>query len=238
MSYSSFFSSGLLAVRHSPPPSPTCPSPDSPLILPSTPSRDISDIEEDSTPTAFVYFDKSNPNGGGERPRLRKRRSSLTVATSPIAQIKSPMRNANTAVQRQNTLGNRSRSGSASDYGQSRSSGLATDGNSLIGRLRSGSVGTALRSRRVLHMPTAPPPSAPLPPLPMNLSAPPNRFIDISSPPNTPRRRPLMMRCSTMDNYDQLMSNLPILTPHVNEFSHSRVKSTTCEMDDNMMKEN
>jgi hypothetical protein len=146
MSYSSFFASGLMATRHTPPPpSPIMSIPDSPII-PCTPTREISDIEE-TTPTRVPCVSQN-----GERPKLRKRRSSLTVATSPFAQIKSSMRNANTAVQRQTTfgftLGNRSRSGSVHDnfaYGQTRLNGFATENNSLLGRLRSGSVSTALR---------------------------------------------------------------------------------------------
>lgn len=139
MSYSSFFSSGLSAIQNfTPPPSPTQPvRPDSPIV-PLTPTREVTDItDHDSTPTA------ANPSQGfgAERPKLRKRRSSLTVNTSPLVQLKGSYRGAAAAVQRQN----RSRSGSVNDFSQPRSIGFVTEENNIIGRLRSGSVGHSLR---------------------------------------------------------------------------------------------
>ena len=139
MSYSSFFSSGLSAIQNlTPPPSPTqLVRPDSPIV-PLTPTREATDAtNQDSTPTA------ANPSQGfgAERPKLRRRRSSLTVNTSPLVQLKGSYRGAAVAVQRQN----RSRSGSVNDFPQPRSIGFATEENNIIGRLRSGSIGNSLR---------------------------------------------------------------------------------------------
>jgi hypothetical protein len=139
MSYSSFFSSGLSAIQNfTPPPSPTQPvRPDSPIV-PLTPKREATDITgQDPTPTA------ANPSQvfGAERPKLRKRRSSITVNTSPLVQLKGSYRSVTAAIQRQN----RSRSGSVNDFSQPRSVGLANEENNIIGRLRSGSVGNSLR---------------------------------------------------------------------------------------------
>ena len=139
MSYSSFFSSGLSAIQNlTPPPSPTQRvRPDSPIV-PLTPTREATDItDQNPTPTA------ANPSQGfgTERPKLRKRRSSLTVNTSPLVQLKGSYRGATTAIQRQN----RSRSGSINDFPQPRSLGFTAEENNIIGRLRSGSVGNSLR---------------------------------------------------------------------------------------------
>jgi len=139
MSYSSFFFSGLSAIQHlTPPPSPTQPvRPDSPIV-PLTPTRVATDVpDQDPTPTA------ANPcqGLGLERPKLRKRRSSLTANTSPLIQLKGSYRGATAAIQRQN----RSRSGSVNAFSQPRSAGFGTEENNIIGRLRSGSVGNSLR---------------------------------------------------------------------------------------------
>jgi hypothetical protein len=139
MSYSSFFSSGLSAIQNlTPPPSPTqLVRPDSPIV-PLTPTRETTDAtNQEPTPTA------ANPSQGfsAERPKLRRRRSSLTVNTSPLVQLKGSYRGAAAAVQRQN----RSRSGSVNDFSQPRSIGFASEENNPIGRLRSGSVGNSLR---------------------------------------------------------------------------------------------
>lgn len=86
------------------------------------------------------------------RPRLRRRKSSLTVASSPMNAIKSPARTAGAALQLQRHLASpvRSRSGSlnlgAGMFGAEEGTGnVASEGTSLIGRMRSGSVGAALR---------------------------------------------------------------------------------------------
>lgn len=137
MAYSSFFYSGLSAVQ--PPPSRIqIIRPDSP-ILPLTPTREATtDItNQDPTPVA------ANPSQvfDAERPKLRKRRSSLTVNASPLVQLKGSYRGAVTATQRQN----RSRSGSVNNFSQPCSVGFPIEEASIMGRLRSGSVGNSLR---------------------------------------------------------------------------------------------
>ncbi|KAF8810497.1 hypothetical protein BYT27DRAFT_7336708 [Phlegmacium glaucopus] len=123
------------------------------------------------------------------QPRLRKRRSSLTQATSPMNAIRSPTRTASNAIHLQRQLSTvvapRSRSGSIAgeDVTTSRYSnvGVASSATSLEGRMRSGSLGcapappsaTGMRRHpiRRLHIsalqaPLTPPPTAPLPALP------------------------------------------------------------------------
>jgi len=228
MSYSSFFSSGLSAIQHlTPPSSPTQPvRPDSPVVPP-TPIREAADISnEDQTPTPTNPFQAF----GTERPKLRKRRSSLTVNTSPLVQFKGSYRGATAAVQRQN----RSRSGSVNDFSQSRSTGFATEETNIIGRLRSGSIGNSLRcsspvlylvlqhvnlgthrSRRIIRG-ARPPPSTPLPPLPTLVpsSAPHLGSFDLGA--GTAQRRPLMSRVSTMENVEQAIPNSPAVFHELN----------------------
>ncbi|KAG6860004.1 hypothetical protein C0995_000648 [Termitomyces sp. Mi166 len=168
--YSAFFSSGLLASRNTahPPYDYDASSP----VLPSSPLSD-SDIEPDtdreSTPTPD-NISRAAPVPAAPRPRLRKRRSSLTVGTSPMNAIRSPQRNASAALQLQMHLSSpsRSRSGSLSAMG---TNNIASQSTSLVGRMRSGSVGAALRPRRIVRrlvsVPApAPPPTAPLPAVP------------------------------------------------------------------------
>ncbi|KAH9859072.1 hypothetical protein C2E23DRAFT_899352 [Lenzites betulinus] len=236
--YSSFFSSGLLAqpsprVLTPRPASPTTPRPSTASLAP-----------EDTTPTAPApavvpdVFSESQvlpsisvaaPSNEDSRPRLRRRRSSLAGAASPLATMKSsaPMRQAAVSAQRQN-LALRSRAGSdasilstATASSVSSFSAMGLDivpaptvqrPTGLMGRLRSGSLGTALlRPRRALRraaappMP-APPPNAPLPALPPVPASPtPSRTLPtiVASPtqPTTPRR-PLAHRSQTCDNYD------------------------------------
>ncbi|RDB27694.1 hypothetical protein Hypma_003270 [Hypsizygus marmoreus] len=206
--YSAFFSSGLLAPQNLSLSVPTytpydgydAPSP----ATPSSPLPD-SDIELDgdreNTPTpeslAHSHFDSrsaSTTSNTNTRPRLRKRRSSLTVGTNPITSIRSPTRNAGAALQLQMHLPtvaspSRSRSGSLSqtlnqnqnlnhNENEVYARGVATEATSLVGRMRSGSVGGALRPRRGVRRlasvpaPTAPPPTAPLPAIPTLLLSP------------------------------------------------------------------
>jgi len=201
MSYSSFFSSGLSALQHiTPPPSPTQPvRPDSPIV-PLTPTREATDItDQDPTPTA------ANPSQafGAGGAKLRRRRSSLTVNTSPLVQLKGSYRGATTAIQRQN----RSRSGSVNDFFQPRSVNFATEENNVTGRLRSGSINHSLRSRRVIRG-ARPPPSMPLPPLPILPSSVPHPgSLDLDA--NTTCRRPLTTRALTMGNYEQAAPSSP-----------------------------
>ncbi|KAJ3493273.1 hypothetical protein NMY22_g20232 [Coprinellus aureogranulatus] len=82
-----------------------------------------SDFAREATPTqhsvsaalAQQTQPASKPIPTGTQPRLRKRRSSLTLGTSPITAIRGPTRNAGAALQLQRHLmgsGSRSRSGS------------------------------------------------------------------------------------------------------------------------------
>ncbi|KAI0355715.1 hypothetical protein OH77DRAFT_307414 [Trametes cingulata] len=233
--YSSFFSSGLLA-QHSPRPHTTRPT------TPTTPRAAAAALaQDDTTPTApatvqdvFSANDSqilpsisvAAPTAEGDsRPRLRRRRSSLAGAASPLATMKSsaPMRQAASSVQRQ-TLTLRARAGSdasilstatassVSSFGAAGPENTSTQRPSgIMGRLRSGSLGTALlRPRRGLRraappMP-APPPNAPLPEVPPVPSSPTtSRTLPtiVASPeqPTTPRR-PLARRSQTCDNYD------------------------------------
>ncbi|KAI0630123.1 hypothetical protein C8Q77DRAFT_1280284 [Trametes polyzona] len=233
--YSSFFSSGLLA-QHSSAPRPSSPT---------TPRPPLASLDsEDTTPTAPAVAQDvfssnesqvlpsisvaSPPATEDSRPRLRRRRSSLAGAASPLATMKSsaPMRQAAASAQRQNLV-LRTRAGSDASILSTATAGsisslipVGPDNTStanvqrptgLMGRLRSGSLGTALlRPRRGLRraappMP-APPPNAPLPALPPVAGSPtPSRTLPtiVASPtqPSTPRR-PLARRSQTCDNYD------------------------------------
>ena len=177
LTYSAFFSSGLLAPHRSynstndaaypyyDAPSPAAPS----FPLPLDDDSDI-EIDRSITPTGPPATSNTNmmvteipapsttsaaapPN----RPHLRKRRSSLTVATSPMNSIKSPTRTAGAALQLQRHLSpSRARSGSLNinlnasvvtgdlfggAYGGLGVGNIASEGTSLVGRMRSGSVG-------------------------------------------------------------------------------------------------
>ncbi|KIK22240.1 hypothetical protein PISMIDRAFT_11806 [Pisolithus microcarpus 441] len=156
--YSAFFSSGLLAPGITRPSTPTNSAP-----LASSPVDPV-DLEFLHVPiTPKPSHAKSvTANAAGERPRMRRRRSSINIAVSPMAAIKSPSRNATSAFQRAGIISpTRSRAGSVNE---------ASENNSLIGRLRSGSVTVMqpFRSRRVVRrtVPTAPPPMVPLPAVP------------------------------------------------------------------------
>lgn len=83
-------------------------------------------------------------------PRLRRRRSSLTVNpnSNPLASVRSPLRSAGAAFQRNLIGGSRSRSGSVTTEGGNDihgAGGAATAASAIKGRVRSGSLGTALR---------------------------------------------------------------------------------------------
>ncbi len=168
--YSSFFSSGLLS-QHSP--RPLTPRPSSPT----TPRAALTSLaSDDTTPTAPVVaqdvfstnesqvlpsISVASPAADGDsRPRLRRRRSSLAGAASPLATMKSsaPMRQAAASVQRQNLV-RRARDGSdasiLSTATASSVSSFCPNGpdsaftatqrpTGFMGRLRSGSLGTAL----------------------------------------------------------------------------------------------
>ncbi len=126
--------------------SPSCPS--SPIPLPDdcameldahsvVKAADSSETRRSVTPTpqsrqTTPVASPQAVKGGSRdvRPRLRRRRSSLTQATSPIRAIRSPTRAA------ENAFNLRTRSGSLHGDIISR---LATEETSLVGRLRSGS---------------------------------------------------------------------------------------------------
>lgn len=78
-------------------------------------------------------------------PRLRRRRSSLTVNpnANPLASVRSPLRSAGAAFQRNLLGGSRSRSGSVTTEPGSTEGAAAV--SAIKGRVRSGSLGTALR---------------------------------------------------------------------------------------------
>ncbi|TBU33620.1 hypothetical protein BD311DRAFT_844622 [Dichomitus squalens] len=222
LGYSSFFSSGLLA--------PHTPSAQAPReSSPSTPRASVANLPpDDTTPTAHttttnavhesqVLPSISIPAADDSRPRLRRRRSSLAGSASPLTNIKSsgPIRNATASVQR--SL--RARSGSDASVLSTASAASAANENSntntgskptgIIGRLRSGSLGTALRPRRGLRrvappVPALPPPSAPLPAVPALSSSPTSPLSTIVGSPTSPAspRRPLARRAQTSDNYE------------------------------------
>ena len=182
LEYSAFFSSGLLA-QHTPQKkkvnssfswdatldqSPSRPS--SPIPIPDESLMDIDmasyNDRRSITPTPLTKMPMPSPQpvkiqamsqAQSQQPKLRKRRSSLTLATSPMNTIRSPTRAANNALHLQRQLfsaigpaSSRSRSGSLSgeDTTASRFSnaGVASNETSLGGRLRSGSFGCTLPS--------------------------------------------------------------------------------------------
>ncbi|KAG6812554.1 hypothetical protein H0H87_009723 [Tephrocybe sp. NHM501043] len=190
--YSAFFSSGLLAPRHATHAYPyyDAPSP----VLPSSPLYDSDaelDMDREITPTPESFQRSApavttSPNTVvvASQPRLRKRRSSLTICTTPMNAIRSPSRNAGAALQLQMHLPNpsRSRSGSVSTtsstgsemYNRIGMDNVASESTSLVGRMRSGSVGAVFRPRRGIRRLSSvpapvPPPTAPLPAVPMVL---------------------------------------------------------------------
>jgi hypothetical protein len=87
----------------------------------------------------------------GNAPRLRRRRSSLSVANNGLGAVKSPQRNAGIAFQRTALMStaNRARSGST-DYGtpgipRADEGGYAPASGRIGGRSRSGSMGGTVR---------------------------------------------------------------------------------------------
>ncbi|KAG1738541.1 hypothetical protein EDB19DRAFT_1852423 [Suillus lakei] len=161
VTYSAFFSSGLLAPYH---PRATTPVPPSPMLMPSSPMHPVDrDLSVTPTPGGNSNNAVAVPTANADRPRMRRRRSSMNIAANPMALIKSPTRNAGSALQRTGVMSpTRSRAGSVAES--------ASEANSLFGRLRSGSLnaGAPLRLRRAVKrtVPLAPPPTAPLPALP------------------------------------------------------------------------
>lgn len=266
LGYSSLFSSGLLAPEFETysPSRPQTPDPSTPR------SRTIS--IDDTTPTAPTQALPATPSSNNtlpslvvrenvdvsmsptiaERPRMRRRRSSLGLSASPVATIKCNTNSARVSasihIQRQSLsmagVGSpgRPRAGSVAETGVLLSRAAisigtndATVGNSLMGRLRSGSLGTILRfvefpphdrvgirtwadalfncnfsprrmrKQATLPAPTSPPPSIPLPPLPPSCL--PLPTLNLPPIPQTPRR-PLSRRSQTADSIP-----LPLNTP-------------------------
>ncbi|KAI9433463.1 hypothetical protein H4582DRAFT_2060882 [Lactarius indigo] len=219
--YSSIFSSGLLATTR-----PHGHADPSDYSIPSQPDCRINvDCDPETTPTklntpldpsfedVMDYFmprsrtssnASTNSSAPGGVPRLRRRRSSLSVANNGLGAIKSPQRNVGIALQRSTliTPGGRARSGSVDvgPAGVPRHDELCyvPVSGRVGGRSRSGSMGGALRSRRALRKPPpVPPPNVPLPPLP------PLASVTELSP-----RHPLVHRTQTTENFASFASAL------------------------------
>ncbi|KAG1803515.1 hypothetical protein EV424DRAFT_1647565 [Suillus variegatus] len=179
VTYSSFFSSGLLAPYH---PRATTPAPpSSPMPIPSSPMHPVDrDLSVTPTPGGNSNNVVAIPTANADRPRMRRRRSSMNIGANPMALIKSPTRNAGSALQRTGIMSpTRSRAGSIAES--------ASESSSLFGRLRSGSLnaGPPLRLRRAVKrtVPLAPPPTAPLPPLPPPSPLPSAKYTRTLAPP-------------------------------------------------------
>lgn len=139
--YSSLFALGLSSIQTS---FPRSVSPQPPTVpTPVTPSRSHSSMTTTSStfnlqaPPRIHINTQLSPS----RPRLRKRRSSLTVANSPMAGIKSPSRTAGMSFNRAILL-SPSKSRTSESVAQ----------QSFMQRLRSGSLGSALRFVDVFDM--------------------------------------------------------------------------------------
>jgi hypothetical protein len=153
VTYSAFFSSGLLA-SYSQSRALTPAPPSSPILIPSSPGDPMGADVGRGTPTTPNLDDvdmQVTPNAAQlnppakERPRLRKRRSSVTLCASPMNAIKSPMRNAGAALHRAinaTSSPNRSRSGSLSTDVLG---GGTVQGTTAGGRKRSSSGTASIR---------------------------------------------------------------------------------------------
>jgi hypothetical protein len=166
--YSSIFSSGLLAT---PRPNRHTDYEDHPALYQSG----SADTDPDATPTRLssntsslmpsseemteylMSRSRASSNASttssvlGNAPRLRRRRSSLSVANNGLGAVKSPQRNAGIALQRTALMGtaNRARSGST-DYStagmlRADEGGYAPASGRIGGRSRSGSMNGTLR---------------------------------------------------------------------------------------------
>ncbi|KZT67753.1 hypothetical protein DAEQUDRAFT_739179 [Daedalea quercina L-15889] len=231
--YSSFFSSGLLApMPHeaSGSASPTTPRASNSRL----PNTDPFSLQIDTTPTSndFPAAPRSandilptrprSDSQGSNRPGLRRRRSSLTVAALPVTPMKS---NGVPRSARNSYAVARARSGS-----ESRSQESTIEGKTaVVGRARSGSLGGQMirHARRMSRKPApplpAPPPTAPLPAPPSQVDSDavtprsgtlplPIPIISMTHPPSTPRR-PLARRAQTVDNASLLGTPSSFLSP-------------------------
>ena len=160
--YSSIFSSGLLAT-----PRPSnysdytdCFTPDSPINVDSdsdvTPTK-LNTLPIPSSEEVINYFiprSRASSNASVTpsvltgAPRLRRRRSSLSIASNGLGAVKSPQRNAGVALQRSTLMGPGSRAHSGSiDVGPTGLPRADEEGYVLApsrtngGRSRSGSTG-------------------------------------------------------------------------------------------------
>ncbi|KAK7676652.1 hypothetical protein QCA50_020396 [Cerrena zonata] len=235
--YSSFFSSGLLASANDPFAHPQTPEANTPRSN-TTPLPDETTPTAPSTTTSYTLpsLPESNSNAQVSAPVLRRRRSSITLGASPVTSIKARGSAVSTAQKHHSLLNNassqgslrsRARAGSLHESMFSRVSvaapGDAAETKGLVGRLRSGSIGTALRPRRHMRkptMPAPPPPTAPLPALPplppsLTLTIPNANEHTSLTAPSTPRRT--MTRSITSDNFFIPIDTPPMsrtLTPH------------------------
>ncbi|KAF9224202.1 hypothetical protein BS17DRAFT_880191 [Gyrodon lividus] len=211
--YSAFFSSGLLA-----PYVPRCTTPippSSPMLMSASPGDPV-DRQLSVTPTPIgqnsPYSKATDGHTNGDRPRMRRRRSSMNIGANPMALIKSPVRNAGAALQRTGIMSpTRSRAASVS-------TNEASESNSLFGRLRSGSVGGVvnplIRTRRAIRriVPLIPPPTAPLPAIPP--PSPTAQYGNPFPPPSTlvpVPRQPLTSRTSFSDDVGNIVWPAPTL---------------------------
>ncbi|PPR00106.1 hypothetical protein CVT26_008870 [Gymnopilus dilepis] len=160
----------------------------------------LDDAEGTPTPVRSQHLDKTSPQSNSssstqssaqpQAPRLRRRRSSTTLGTNPMTAIRSPARSAGNALHVQRARSGSVNSDAVTVYSGSAASMAATEGTSLVGRMRSGSCssvkslpspavgnqagGASFRPRRVARRvhtnpppaPLAPPPTTPLPDLP------------------------------------------------------------------------
>ncbi|KAG2346025.1 hypothetical protein BDR05DRAFT_960330 [Suillus weaverae] len=203
VTYSAFFSSGLLAPYHPRATTPVPPS--SPMPMTSSPMHPVDrDLSVTPTPCGNSNNVVSVPTASADRPRMRRRRSSMNIGANPMALIKSPTRNVGSALQRTGIMSpTRSRAGSMAEN--------ASETNSLFERLRSGSLnaGAPLRLRRAVKrtVPLAPPPTAPLPALPP--PSPSTKYTRTLAPPALiipVPRQPLMNYLVSSPNTSGLLS--------------------------------
>ncbi|KAI0092804.1 hypothetical protein BDY19DRAFT_990484 [Irpex rosettiformis] len=244
LGYSSFFSSGLRSAEEdirygSRPitPDPTTPRPKHINLdetTPTAPTHTIpaaSQTADEVLPALTQAIEISDSTNTQDRSRIRRRRSSLGLNASPVTVLKSNTPGSRASVtgvvQRQSisitsvVSPARSRSGSVVETGMllsraalSIASNDATSGNSIIGRMRSGSVGTALRPRRLrkqgtIPAPLPPPPASPLPDVPMSRP-------DFSTQQAQYARRPSIRRSHTSSASVPLPMHTPTMSlpPH------------------------
>ncbi|THH07963.1 hypothetical protein EW145_g3032 [Phellinidium pouzarii] len=169
--YSSLFSLGLSSIRTSFPfSSDAVHSPQPPSAqTPSTPASAAQSTSYMLSPPPKIHIDTQFPP---PRPRLRRRRSSITVANSPCGAVKSPGRAASASFSK-SVFRSPSKGRAALALHRCSDSDMA---QGFIQRLRSNSAGDALhRSRRSHVRKSAPaPPDMPLPAVPAKDHSPPD----------------------------------------------------------------